>query len=63
MSELPLPLSQGRMKICVACEHYISFTKMCSKCGCFMPLKTKLSFERCPIGKWGKPKKKSVFEK
>lgn len=44
---------ESRLKICESCEFY-KITKQCSKCGCFMPLKTKLAISECPIGKWGK---------
>ena len=39
-----------RIKICQNCEHYKAF--ICSKCGCFMLLKTKIKQTWCPIGKW-----------
>jgi len=42
-----------RMQSCLGCEFFLP-TKQCSKCGCFMPLKTLLSNAECPIGKWGK---------
>lgn len=41
-----------RISICEGCEHFIKMTKQCSKCGCFMKLKTKLTDASCPIGKW-----------
>ena len=40
-----------RMEICKACPHLNSL-RMCGKCGCFMPAKTKLAWASCPIGKW-----------
>ena len=42
-----------RLRICNLCQHFISVTKQCSKCGCIMPLKTKLSNAMCPLNKWG----------
>jgi len=42
-----------RLSICSSCEFY-KITTQCSKCGCFMPLKTKLAEAQCPVGKWGK---------
>jgi len=45
-------LAQQRMDICSTCEHLIQMTKQCKKCGCFMPMKTKLQDATCPIGKW-----------
>ena len=41
-----------RISICEGCEHFIKITKKCSKCGCFMKLKTRLTDASCPIGKW-----------
>ena len=52
-----------RLEICAACEHYVEKTKSCGPlvteaftdspvCGCFMPGKAKLSFTKCPLGKW-----------
>lgn len=45
-------LAHKRMEQCLSCEHLIQLTKQCKKCGCFMPLKTKLEDATCPIGKW-----------
>jgi len=42
-----------RMSICKKCPFYIKLTHQCTKCGCIMNLKTKLSHAECPIGKWG----------
>ena len=41
-----------RMDICKPCPELIQLTKQCKKCGCFMELKTKLEYAKCPIGKW-----------
>lgn len=43
--------ADDRMAICSSCPH-LMLTKQCSKCGCFMPNKTKLLYAACPIGKW-----------
>ena len=52
------PLSEEEMTvrydICHTCEHFISMTSQCKKCGCFMKAKTYLPFAECPAGKWGK---------
>ena len=45
-----------RMSICNNCPHLIDITKQCKKCGCVMPLKSKLLAATCPIGKWESPK-------
>jgi hypothetical protein len=41
-----------RLDLCRGCEHLIKATTQCTKCGCFMNLKTKLKAASCPIGKW-----------
>jgi len=41
-----------RFDICLGCPELIKLTKTCKKCGCVMPLKTKLENAVCPIGKW-----------
>lgn len=43
-------LASSRMEICNGCE----FRKgeKCRACGCFLALKTSLTTETCPKGKW-----------
>jgi hypothetical protein len=41
-----------RMAICETCEFLKRPAKQCSKCGCFMKLKTKIDRAHCPIHKW-----------
>ncbi len=43
-----------RFSICQGCEHFISATSQCKKCGCFMKVKHKMAVASCPIGKWDK---------
>jgi hypothetical protein len=45
-------VAQSRMNICQSCEYLVKPVNTCSKCGCFMNLKTKLSNVQCPIQKW-----------
>ena len=45
-------IRKERLDICRQCEHYFKPTGTCKKCGCFMRVKTTLSFTECPIGKW-----------
>ena len=45
-------ISEYRLEICRGCEFYRKRTNQCSKCGCFMKLKTTLEKAKCPIGKW-----------
>ena len=41
-----------RMKICRGCEFFRDSIAQCKKCGCFMPVKTRLEIAKCPVGKW-----------
>ena len=40
-----------RLEICNQCE-YLTITRQCSKCGCFVDGKTLLSSSKCPLKKW-----------
>jgi hypothetical protein len=48
----PEEISESRLEICRGCEFYRKRTNQCSKCGCFMKLKTTLEKAKCPVGKW-----------
>ena len=48
---VPQQVEEERQKICDDCEH--SNGRQCLVCSCYIPLKTKLSTEKCPIQKWG----------
>jgi hypothetical protein len=41
-----------RLEICSRCEFFRASDQRCSKCGCFMALKTYLKAEKCPTDKW-----------
>lgn len=43
---VPKSISSERMKICSNCP--LKLKQRCSVCGCFLFLKTRLSFEECP---------------
>lgn len=45
-------ISAKRMELCRNCEFFVSLTQQCTKCGCFMPAKTKLPNAECPVHKW-----------
>jgi hypothetical protein len=45
-------LIDKRISICEDCEYFIKITKQCTKCGCFMKLKTRLTDAHCPENKW-----------
>lgn len=45
-------LYEDRMAICMQCPHLNKKYVKCTKCGCFMKLKSTLKQASCPIGKW-----------
>lgn len=48
-------LSNKRMDVCKECKPYfIKMTSRCGKCGCYLPAKTKVTSEQCPIKRWKK---------
>lgn len=44
--------AERRFAICQECPEIIELTSTCSKCGCFMYIKTKIERAACPLGKW-----------
>ena len=42
---------RDRLSICEQCEDYTSL-RLCKHCMCFMPLKTWITINKCPIDKW-----------
>lgn len=47
-------IQKERFNMCMECPDLIKLTNQCSKCGCFVGLKTKFKQEECPIQKWRK---------
>jgi hypothetical protein len=45
--------SEERYEICKGCEFFTPI-KICSKCGCIMPMKVQIKSAECPIKKWEK---------
>lgn len=43
-------ISNKRLSICKSCDMFLK--GICKECGCYMPIKTKISHAFCPIGKW-----------
>tara|TARA_B100000131_G_scaffold237666_1_gene229798 strand:+ start:3294 stop:3614 length:321 start_codon:yes stop_codon:yes gene_type:complete len=43
-----------RLKICESCEFKVNSSKRikCSKCGCYMEVKTWIASSKCPVDKW-----------
>lgn len=46
----------NRLTICKKCKHFRKSTQQCKKCGCFMQVKARIAFTKCPIGKWDREK-------
>ena len=40
-----------RWDLCSSCE-FLTESNKCTKCGCFMKVKHKFGFAKCPVGKW-----------
>lgn len=44
--------AEARLAICKVCPFFRHVDERCSKCGCYMAVKTYLRAEKCPVGKW-----------
>lgn len=42
--------SERRLQVCSTCEYKKGLR--CEVCGCFVALKARVPFARCPMGKW-----------
>ena len=45
-------LIEYRLNICNSCPFFNKKLLKCTKCGCFMKLKTTLAKASCPMGHW-----------
>lgn len=45
-------LKEERLAICRQCPYFYAKLQKCRKCGCIMPLKTRLKNASCPVHKW-----------
>jgi hypothetical protein len=45
-------LAEARMEICMNCQYRMKATNTCSKCGCYLPSKTKCMRCTCPKDFW-----------
>ena len=45
-------LMEARLDICRECKYLNKTLMQCTKCGCFMKLKSTLKQAKCPVGKW-----------
>ena len=43
-------VAKARLIICEQCEFYVN--SRCTKCGCYMAVKTHVKAASCPVGKW-----------
>lgn len=46
-------VQKQRLLICSVCDQLDSATARCIECGCFVQIKSKVTTEECPLGKWG----------
>jgi hypothetical protein len=46
-------IAQERYSMCKVCPQFNSTVKMCTNCGCIMPMKVKLRHAECPELNWG----------
>jgi hypothetical protein len=44
-------VQRTRISICNSCE-FLTMTRNCKKCGCFVDAKSRLAEQHCPIRKW-----------
>lgn len=47
-------VQQNRIDICEVCEFFERDSRQCSRCYCFVDLKSGLATEKCPAGFWAK---------
>ena len=46
-------LSNTRYAICKSCDQFNLAIQTCKICHCFMPMKVRFGYVKCPDGKWG----------
>jgi len=51
-----------RLDICNQCENYNLNTNICNICSCYMPIKCRVIWLKCPIGKWDRAKDTEYFD-
>lgn len=51
-STVDLEIQEWRMKICSECPLYDAAQGICTDCGCYMPLKTRMQGAECPKNFW-----------
>lgn len=53
---------QERLATCKACPNYDAEASKCPLCNCYMPLKVRVSWLKCPDGRWGQAKTTEEFD-
>lgn len=48
----PEELANARLEVCKRCIFFNTKMQKCTRCGCFMKLKTTLANAKCPEGHW-----------
>jgi len=43
---------QRRLGICSKCKHFMTESKRCDVCGCFIAVKASFAATECDLGKW-----------
>jgi hypothetical protein len=46
------PRTEERIETCIGCDSYDRVSRMCARCGCFMPIKWRIGVATCPDDKW-----------
>jgi hypothetical protein len=41
-----------RLGVCAGCSDFLAASQQCARCGCYMPLKSTMRSQRCPVDKW-----------
>jgi len=49
-------VQRERMLVCRSCDKYDELQNSCKECGCYLPAKTKVILDSCPLGKWTEDK-------
>lgn len=43
---------EEKIKICKSCESFDKEKFKCKECGCFLGIKARVPFAKCPLKKW-----------
>jgi len=52
LERVPDSERQRRLDICTQCEFYVPAVVSCSKCWCFLPVKSDFVVSKCPMKRW-----------